>query len=82
MAVLRVKEPFACDAPNGVQLVFRVGDLVSSDDPVTKGRAVFFEPAEVAASRSPVGATVEQATAAPGERRVRTRQTKETTIDG
>lgn len=44
------------------QRVINAGDIVSSTDPVAKGRAHLFDPIETAA-------TVEQATAAPGERR-------------
>lgn len=55
-SLLRVKRSFL--AP-GRRLV-REGAIVRSDDPITNGRAELFEP---------VTATVEQATAAPGERR-------------
>lgn len=69
MAVLRVREPFSCDLA-GVQRVYRQGDLVSSTDPVAtpKRVAMFMEPVEAAAARS---VSVEQATAAPNERRTR-----------
>lgn len=73
MAVLRVREPFACDI-NGVQRVLRVGDLVSSDDVLVKGRGMFFEPVEQAAARR--SAVVEQATAEPGEHRSLPRRAK------
>ena len=77
MAVLRVREPFACDI-GGVQRVYRQGDLVSSTDPVAtpKRVAMFMEPVEDAARRS---VSVEQATAAPNERRTlgRTRKAAE-----
>lgn len=43
------------------QRIVREGDIVSSDDPVVRKNATLFEPISV-----PV---VEQATAAPGERR-------------
>lgn len=43
------------------QRIVREGDIVSSDDPVVRKHAALFEPITV-----PV---VEQATAAPGERR-------------
>ena len=68
MAVLRVREPFSCEE-GGVLRVYRQGDLVSSNDPVaTASRvALFLEPVEDAVSRS--STTVEQATAAPNERR-------------
>ena len=60
MAVLRVREPFSFDEPNGVQRVMRTGDLVDASDPLIKGKEHLFEPVET---------TVERATAAPGERR-------------
>lgn len=65
MPILRVKEAFSVlSDPNG--RVYTPGVLVNADDPIVKGREVYFEPVEVAASRH---APVEQATAAPGERR-------------
>jgi hypothetical protein len=75
MPVLRVREPFACDV-GGVQRVYRQGDLLSSDDPVATLQRVsmFLEPVEEAARRS---VTVEQATAAPNERRTLTRKKAE-----
>lgn len=76
MAVLRVREPFAYDDRNGVQRVMRVGDLVQANDPLVKGREMFFEPAEQAAART--AAAVETATSAPGEKRSRSRSTKST----
>jgi hypothetical protein len=68
MAVLRVREPFSCDI-GGVQRIYRLGDLVSSEDPVATPQrvAMFLEPVEEAARRS---VSVEQATAAPNERRL------------
>lgn len=54
-SLLRVKRSFL--AP-GRRLV-REGAIVRSDDPITNGRAELFEPVTA----------VEQATAAPGERR-------------
>lgn len=67
MPILRVREPFSCDV-GGVFRVYRQGDLVSSDDPIATPQrvALFMEPVEEAARRS---VTVEQATAAPNERR-------------
>ena len=68
MAILRVREPFSVSI-GGVQQVYREGDLVSSTDAVaTPSRvALFLEPVEEAARRAVT--SVEQATAAPGERR-------------
>ena len=76
MSVLRVREPFSCDI-GGVQRVYRQGDLISSTDVVAtpKRVAMFLEPVEEAASRS---VSVEQATAAPNERRTLTRKKAET----
>lgn len=73
MATLRVRGSFAC-IYQGVEEVFAAGRLVDASDPVVKGREHLFEPVEVAASRqSLMGRTapapVEQATAAPGEKR-------------
>lgn len=71
MAVLRVREAFACHY-RGVDEVFPPGRLVDSGDPVVKGREHLFESVEVAASResrAPLGGVVESATAAPGEKR-------------
>lgn len=67
MATLRVTEAFAY-FDNGLPVVMSPGALVADDHPAVKGREDKFEPVEVAAARlSPV----EQATAAPGERRTR-----------
>lgn len=68
MAVLRVREAFAFDEKSGVQRVLRPGDLVDSKDPAVKGRAHLFEPVETTVDRT-TDRSVEQATAAPGERR-------------
>lgn len=72
MAVLCVVQPFAYNEGN-VPRVLRAGDLVDETDPCVKGRpAWWFEPVEATAGRkrgvfdAPV---VEQATAAPGEKR-------------
>lgn len=51
------------------QRLVREGDIVSSDDPVVRKHAALFEPI--------VAPIVEQATAAPGERRTVTRPKKE-----
>lgn len=47
--------------------VVRYGDLVDSSDPLYKGREAKFESVETAVQGR--SATVEQATAAPGEKR-------------
>jgi hypothetical protein len=52
------------------QRMVREGDIVSSDDPVVRKNAALFEPI--------LAPVVEQATAAPGERRTVTRPRKET----
>lgn len=59
----RVKEPFVCTI-NGEVVSAARGDLVHPDHPILKGREEFFELA-----RDHVRFNVEQATAAPGERR-------------
>lgn len=61
MPILRATTSFATS-----DRTIRTGDLVDSTDPVVKGRESLFELVEVAAAR-----TVEQATAAPGEKRAR-----------
>lgn len=72
MALLTVTEPFAVFDSNGFPTVYNPGRLVDDSDPVVKGREAHFESADAAAAR----ARVESATAAPGERRARTRATK------
>lgn len=79
MAILRCKEPFSYWA-DGYPHVIRAGDLVDSADAAVKGREASFEPVEVVAHRTaePAAAAmlppvVEQATAAPGERRTRSK---------
>jgi hypothetical protein len=66
MATLRCKEPFAADI-KGVPRVVPAGALVDSNDPVVKGREHLFEPVDAFMERRT--ADVEQATAAPGEKR-------------
>lgn len=68
MAVLRCRESYAFDTPQGVSRVIRVGDLLDSDDPDVRGREHLFEAVEVASARLR-GTTSETATAAPGEAR-------------
>ena len=81
MAILRAKEPFSYFDGSGVPRVVRPGDLFESTDPALKGRGHLFEstdPAlkgrghlfesvEVGAERR--RSTVEDASAAPGEKR-------------
>lgn len=74
MAV-RAKEPFSFDAPGGAQVNIRRGQLFPDGHPYLKGRENLFEPADDAAARSAgTSASVETATAAPGERRTITRK--------
>jgi len=66
MPILRVKESFSV-LNDPTCRVYAAGDLVDSNDPVVRGREAHFETVEaVAAKRAGI---VEQATAAPGERR-------------
>lgn len=67
MATLRVKEPFAVFSDQS--RIYHAGALVDSADPVVKGRESAFEPVDAAATRRTTGASVETATAAPGEKR-------------
>lgn len=69
MALLTVIESFA-DFRSGRPEVYNPGRLVDENDPVVKGRERHFESADAAAART----RVEAATAAPGERRERSRQ--------
>lgn len=68
MALLRVKASFAV----GWRVVPR-GALVDAADPIVKGRESLFEPVVATYSTVPASApvepVVEQATAAPGEKR-------------
>lgn len=64
--------PKRCTAPfavmvNGVPRVITGGQIVADDDPAVKGHETSFEDVGVAAARS--SRAVEQATAAPGEKR-------------
>lgn len=80
MAMFRCKQPFAFDV-DGVSRIVRTDDVVSSDEPAFQARPDvlanldLFEPAEDYLGRR-AGAGVEQATAAPGERRTLTRPTE------
>ena len=64
MSFVRVKQPFYCAGR-----VYVVGTVLAADDPVVAPRPELFDRLEDVAE--PV---VEQATAAPGERRTRTRK--------
>lgn len=68
MALVRVRESFSCSIPGNPAFVAQVGQVLDTDHPAYRGRESLFEPVEKSAVRfSPV----EQATAAPGERRSR-----------
>lgn len=68
--VWRVKEAYSFDH-NGVPVTMRVGDLLEDSDLRAVGREQFLEAAQDAAQRAAgtAPATVETATAAPGELR-------------
>ncbi|MGX4657100.1 hypothetical protein ACWCHM_26125 [Micromonospora sp. SCSIO 07396] len=72
--VWRVKEAHSFDL-DGVPVTMRVGTLLEDDDPRVVGRERFLEPAQEAAQRAAgtTPASVETATAAPGERRSRSK---------
>ena len=67
MALVRVKIPFA---PLGDPQVWPEGRIVDASHPVARKHASLFEPVEAAA------VDVEQATAAPGEKRSTPRRSK------
>lgn len=75
MPIKRCKASFTMFVGGSPRIV-NAGDLVDKNDPVIKGREALFEDVETYVSdRTP--APVEQATAAPGERRdVRSRRSK------
>lgn len=75
MATLRCREPFAADM-DGVQRVVPAGTLLDSSDPIVKGRENLFEPVDTFMARQ--SPDVEQATAAPGEKRSVGRPAKKT----
>jgi len=64
------------DFRGGYPEMYNPGRLVDDADPVIKGREGYFEPVEVAVARF---AGVEQTTAAPGERRSRSKPRKTAT---
>jgi hypothetical protein len=87
MSILRVKEAFAVlSDPSG--RVYSTGDLVDENDPLVKGRAHFFEPAEtgvvdalkVAPKRRRRRARTETASTAPGTTPPATTPTPEPTF--
>lgn len=63
----RCVSPF-CAPLGGVMVSVAVGDVFADNHPILVGRDALFEDVEAAAIRATVG-IVEQATAAPGERR-------------
>jgi hypothetical protein len=69
MAVLRCLASFAFTETDGGDRVYAAGDLVDSNDPAVKGREDLFEPVEATIGRYTNRRVVEQATAAPGEKR-------------
>lgn len=75
MPTVRAKEPFSYDA-DGYSHNVAAGALFDSEDPAVRKRAHLFEPVEVAAARRAAAVSTETASAAPGERRVRTRSHK------
>ena len=69
MAIKRCKSPFSVWT-NGVPRVITGGQLIEDTDPVYKSHAHLFEDVETFVSeQSERAAPVEQATAAPGEKR-------------
>lgn len=65
--ILMARESFVCKV-NGMDETIRAGDLLEADHPaVKKNPGAFVEPKVRFAKAAPV---VEQATAAPGEKRV------------
>lgn len=69
MAALRVTEAFTCFRTNPYGDTYNEGQIVDDKDPAVKGRSAYFETVEAASSRRVNSVRVEQATAAPGERR-------------
>lgn len=75
MSTVRAREPFSFDA-DGYSHNVAAGALFDSEDPAVKKRPHLFEPVEVAAARRAAAVSTETASAAPGERRVRSRSQK------
>jgi hypothetical protein len=74
----RVRESFAYDGPDGVNHVLRTGDEVHADHPALEIAPTHFEPVSDYIDRRDANSTVgaiETASAAPGEKRTRTRPT-------
>lgn len=83
--IYRAQQPFAFTGKSGIPRVVSAGDLFSSDDPDFKGKEHLFEPVEVQvdrARRARGGDASETASAAPGERRVRSRSKTEESTEG
>jgi hypothetical protein len=80
----RARETFIAAMPDGVPpLTVNAGKIIAAGDPILLGREPLFEEIDEAAARDAQtrihrAAPVEQATAAPGERR----PTRRTTTDG
>ena len=72
--MLRANQSFEALTPSGPVWV-KAGTIVDDNDPIAAGRGDLFVPV-VPTYRSPGAAPVEQATAAPGERRTATRSRK------
>jgi hypothetical protein len=71
MATLRVKEAFSCDI-KGVPYTFPAGALIDSNHPAIEGRKHLFETVQSymeGEAKRLRGKDVEEATAAPGEKR-------------
>ncbi len=78
MSVVRAREAFAFTDASGVPRVVRAGDLFAATNPDALKRPHLFEAVETAVTRqeenvgptpTPPGSSIEQTTAAPGERR-------------
>ncbi len=63
MALVRASAPFACEH-DGYTQVIQPGSIYEDTDPLVRANPDCFEPV-----RATAGVSVEQATAAPGERR-------------
>lgn len=80
MALKRCISSFAA-VVNGRPHVINVGDLVDDGNELYKGRERLFENASPTAGAPKAGPTVEQATAAPGDKR-RTSKPREVKKEG
>lgn len=63
------REAFAVGLKGGRVVSVKAGDVFDASDPVVKGREALFEPVDEWAARVQQGPRIEQATAAPGEKR-------------